>query len=63
MLVTERTEDGRTVVRLRKDWHPGRIGYAWVPPMKRYTLSSVEERMQKQAIKDLVNRRKLRSEA
>lgn len=61
MLVTERTEDGRTVVRLRKDWHPGRIGFAWVPPLKRYTLSDFEERLQKQSIKDLIKRRKVRS--
>lgn len=25
MLVTERTSDGRTVVRLHKDWNPSRI--------------------------------------
>lgn len=31
MLVTERTSDGRTIVRLHKDWHPGRIGIAYKP--------------------------------
>ena len=34
MLVTERTSDGRTIVRLHKDWHPDRIGKAYVPPIK-----------------------------
>ena len=29
MLVTERISDGRTVVRLHKDWHPNRIGKAY----------------------------------
>jgi hypothetical protein len=31
MLITERTSDGRTIVRLHKDWHPGRIGAAHKP--------------------------------
>lgn len=31
MLITERTSDGRTIVRLHKDWHPGRISSAWTP--------------------------------
>ena len=26
MLITETTSDGRTLVRVHKDWHPGRIG-------------------------------------
>lgn len=26
MLIVEKTSNGRTVVRLHKDWHPGRIG-------------------------------------
>ena len=39
MLVTERTSDGRTVVRLHKDWHPGRLGSLWVPPRKNYEAS------------------------
>jgi hypothetical protein len=31
MLITERTSDGRTFVRLHKDWHPNRIGKGYVP--------------------------------
>ena len=36
MLITERTSDGRTIVRLHKDWHPGRIGSGYVPPTRNY---------------------------
>ena len=36
MLMTERTSDGRTIVRLHKDWHPGRIGSGYVPPTRNY---------------------------
>lgn len=32
MLVVEYIANGRTVVRLHKDWHPGRISRAWLPP-------------------------------
>lgn len=39
MLITERTSDGRTVVRLHKDWHPGRLGSLYTPPRKNYEAS------------------------
>lgn len=39
MLITERTSDGRTVVRLHKDWHPGRMGSLYTPPRKNYEAS------------------------
>jgi len=39
MLITERTSDGRTVVRLHKDWHPGRLGSLYTPPRRNYEAS------------------------
>jgi hypothetical protein len=33
MLITERTSDGRTIVRLHKDWHPNRISKAYQRPL------------------------------
>lgn len=39
MLITERTSDGRTVVRLHKDWHPGRLGAMYTPPRKNHESS------------------------
>jgi hypothetical protein len=32
MLVIERTSNGRTTVRLQKDWNPNRISRAYTPP-------------------------------
>jgi hypothetical protein len=32
MLIVEQTNNGRTVVKLRKDWSPSRIGKAYTPP-------------------------------
>ena len=46
MLITERTSDGRTVVRLRKDWNPSRIGKSYVPPLKNYVTSHDALRIQ-----------------
>jgi len=39
MLITERTSDGRTIVRLHKDWHPDRISKSYTPPRPRYPIS------------------------
>jgi len=46
MLITERTSDGRTVVRLHKDWPPGRIGSAYTPPRRNYEASLDASRIQ-----------------
>lgn len=56
MLITERTSDGRTVVRLHKDWHPGRIGQAWTPPRKNYETSFDSVRLQTALLKGRVRR-------
>lgn len=42
MLVIERTSDGRTVVRLHKDWHIGRMSSAYTPPKRNYTTRDAE---------------------
>jgi hypothetical protein len=39
MLITERTSDGRTIVRLHKDWHPNRISRAYQRPLPNYVQS------------------------
>jgi len=56
MLITERTSDGRTVVRLHKDWHPGRISAAYVPPQKYYDQPVVERLLQTQGLKKFKER-------
>jgi hypothetical protein len=57
MLVTERTSDGRTVVRLHKDWHPGRIGSAYTPPRKNYENSLDAIRLQSALLRGKYGRR------
>ena len=47
MLITERTSDGRTIVRLHKDWHPGRLGSNYQPKPKNYMESADSVRIQK----------------
>ena len=39
MLVLERTSNGKTIVTLKKDWHPDRISKSYTPPRPRYHLS------------------------
>ena len=46
MLITERTSDGRTIVRLHKDWHPSRIGKGYVPKLPNYVQSFDAIRLQ-----------------
>lgn len=43
MLITERTSDGRTIVRLHKDWHPGRLGTNYQRPARNYMTYSADE--------------------
>jgi hypothetical protein len=42
MLITERTSDGRTVVRLHKDWHPARLGSNYQPRPRNYMDDNYE---------------------
>jgi len=51
MLIVERNENGRTVVRLHKDWHIGRLGSAYTPPRKNYVVGETAERLQRALLK------------
>lgn len=42
MLIIEKTSNGRTIVVLKKDWHPMRIGVARVPKPRRMELHEVQ---------------------
>lgn len=57
MLVVERTSNGRTVVRLHKDWNPGRISLGWTPPPKNYEQSNLELMLQNQYLKAFKRRK------
>ena len=51
MLVIEYNVNGRNIVRLRKDWHPGRIGRAYTPPLKNNVESRDAYRIQSALLK------------
>ena len=34
MLIIEQTMNGRSIVKIRKDWSPSRIGRAYTPPVQ-----------------------------
>ena len=40
MLIVEKQSNGRTIVVLKKDWHPGRISKSYIPPLKDYMTDS-----------------------
>lgn len=39
MLVLERNSNGKTIVVMKKDWHPNRIGKAYQRPLPNYVVS------------------------
>ena len=47
MLIVEHTANGRTMVTLKKDWHPGRMGTQYTPPRKNYVSGDSMERVQR----------------
>ena len=40
MLIVEKISNGRTIVRLHKDWHPNRISKGYQTPLKNYMTDS-----------------------
>lgn len=51
MLMTERTSDGRTIVRLHRDWHPGRISAGYVAPYRNYMTTDEDIQTQRALLK------------
>jgi hypothetical protein len=51
MLVIETTSNGRTMVTLKKDWHPGRMGSQYKPPLRNYVEGASAERVQRALLK------------
>ena len=45
MLIIEQTSNGQRIVKIKKDWHPGRIGRAY-NPNKNYVDSYFMEKLQ-----------------
>jgi hypothetical protein len=40
MLIVERTSNGQTIVVIKKDWHPNRIGKAYQRPLPNHVQSN-----------------------
>lgn len=47
MLIIETTSNGQRIVKLKKDWHPGRLSSNYTPPRKNYVDGMYMERVQK----------------
>ena len=45
MLIVEKTSNGRTIVTVKRDWHPGRISLGYVPKVR--SMDAHEVRWQK----------------
>ena len=45
MLIIEQTSNGKTIVKIKHDWHPNRIGKAYAPS-KNYVDSRFMEKLQ-----------------
>jgi hypothetical protein len=45
MLIIEQQSNGKNIVKVKKDWHPNRIGKAYAPS-KNYVDSRFMERLQ-----------------
>ena len=46
MLVIEQTDNGRNIVKIRKDWSPSRIGRAYTPPVQKPVQDKDERKIQ-----------------
>jgi hypothetical protein len=46
MLIVERTSNGQSIVVIKKDWHPNRIGRAYQRPMQNNMQSHDAWRLQ-----------------
>lgn len=46
MLIIEYITNGRSIVKLRKDWTPARISRAYIPPLKTYQFDKDTVRIQ-----------------
>lgn len=56
MLVIEHTSNGQRVVKIKKDWHPGRMGSSYTPRLKNYVDGINMERLQRALLSRPVGR-------
>jgi hypothetical protein len=46
MLVIEYKQNGRNIVKIRKDWSPSRIGKAYTPPVQNHVQEKDAHKIQ-----------------
>jgi len=51
MLIIETTSNGQRMVKVKKDWHPGRMGSQYTPPRRNYVTGASMERVQSALLK------------
>jgi hypothetical protein len=51
MLIIESTSNGQRMVKVKKDWHPGRMGSQYTPPLPNYVRGDSAERVQRALLK------------
>ena len=51
MLIIETTSNGQRMVKVKKDWHIGRMGSQYTPPLRNYVEGASAERMQRALLK------------
>ncbi len=51
MLIIETTSNGQRMVKVKKDWHPGRMGSQYTPPLRNYVSGDSAERVQRALLK------------
>jgi hypothetical protein len=42
MLIVEKTSNGRTIITVKRDWHPGRISLAYTPRARSMTDQEIK---------------------
>jgi len=52
MLIIETTSNGRTMVTVKKDWHPSRMGSYYTPPLRNFVSGDSAEYVQRALLKN-----------
>ena len=51
MLIIESFSNGQRMVKVKKDWHPGRMGSQYTPPLRNYVHGDSAEYVQRALLK------------
>jgi hypothetical protein len=51
MLIIETTSNGQRMVKIKRDWHPGRMGSQYTPPRRNYVTGPSAELVQRALLK------------